>query len=166
MQPITISVIVLNSIFFFLMLAYFTDPQDSACVQRFCTPAKPVLAAMVIMRLVILVAIPMALNNLAQMNARFKEFKQVTSSILTAQKACSDPTVMLDEQFLNDSVSSIQKSLVYSLAAGCITVGTIVIEIVLTIIVSCVCRQCFAAHVAEINEPTAEHKTKEEHAQD
>ena len=162
-QPITISVIVLNSIFFFLMLAYFTDPQDSACVQRFCTPAKPVVAAMILMRLVILVAIPITLNNLAQMNVRFKEFKQVTSAVLSAQKACSDSSVMLGEQFLTDSVTNIQKSLVFSLAAGCIAVGTIVIEIVMTIIVSCVCKQCFAAHVAEINEPAAEHKTKEDH---
>jgi hypothetical protein len=51
-------------------------------VQRFCTPAKPVLIAMIIMRIIVLVAIPIALNNLGQMNVRFKEFKQVTSAVL------------------------------------------------------------------------------------
>lgn len=60
---------------------------------------------------------------------------------------------MLNSQFLNDSIGNIEKSLIYSLAAGCIAVGTIVVEIVLTIITCFVCKKCFADHVAELNEP-------------
>ena len=44
----TVTMIVMNSIFFFLMFAYFNDPQDSAIVKRFCTPMRPVLAAMIL----------------------------------------------------------------------------------------------------------------------
>ena len=47
-KEFTVTIIVINSVFFFLMFAYFNDPQDSACVKRFCTPMRPVLAAMVL----------------------------------------------------------------------------------------------------------------------
>lgn len=44
----TVTMIVINSVFFFLMFAYFNDPQGSAIVTQFCTPMRPVLAAMIL----------------------------------------------------------------------------------------------------------------------
>lgn len=66
-QPITASLIVINSILVFLMLAYFNDSQGSTVVKAFCTPTRPVVIAMFLQRIVVLVAFPMTLDKLMKM---------------------------------------------------------------------------------------------------
>lgn len=66
--------IVINSIFFFLMFAYVNDPSDSVIVKRFCTPVRPVLAAMILQRLVVLIGVPFILARLVDMKQRFDKY--------------------------------------------------------------------------------------------
>lgn len=74
--------IVLLSIFFFLMLAWFMDPQDSACVKNCCTPARPVVLAMVIQRLIVLIGMPLVMDMVNEMTEQFSVFKDRTNEVL------------------------------------------------------------------------------------
>jgi hypothetical protein len=83
-KPGCILMIVLNSIFFFLMLAFFADSHDSPAVKRLCTPARPVIAAMFLQRLVVCVGMPILLDKMNKMTKRFAEFQATIDSVLEA----------------------------------------------------------------------------------
>jgi hypothetical protein len=59
---------------------------------------------------------------------------------------------LLNSGFVKDSTEKIDNALTMSMAVACIAVGSIGVELILILIVSCVCRKFCGDKVAELND--------------
>jgi hypothetical protein len=133
------------------MLAYFSDSKDSTIVAKFCTPTKPVAIAMFLQRIAVLVAFPMIIDKLIRIQNRFDEFKTATASVVANQTNCGEPTLVLSTTFIDEGTKTIDEALFSSMFLAFIAVGSVIVELIVTIVLYFVCRSCFAEKVKELD---------------
>lgn len=73
-----------------------------------------------------------------------------TADVVANANACGDPSLILKPMFVDDATQLIDDALFSSMFLSIIAVGSVGVELVLTVVLYFVCRSCFAEKVAEL----------------